>query len=53
MEAGSEFQFFEFMGTNVLANEVVRHFSNFRYLDKLGIICKFHKNIIVTFMIVR
>ena len=28
MEAGREFQFFEVMGTNVLANEVVRHFSN-------------------------
>ena len=29
MEAGREFQFLEVMGTNVLANEVVRHFSNF------------------------
>ena len=29
MEAGREFQFFEVIGTNVLANEVVRHFSNF------------------------
>ena len=28
IEAGREFQFFEVMGTNVLANEVVRHFSN-------------------------
>ena len=28
MEAGSEFQFFEVVGTNVLVNEVVRHFSN-------------------------
>ena len=28
MEAGREFQFFEVMGTNVLANEVVQHFSN-------------------------
>ena len=28
MEAGREFQFFEVMGTNVLTNEVVRHFSN-------------------------
>ena len=28
MEGGSEFQFFEVIGTNVLANEVVRHFSN-------------------------
>ena len=28
MEAGKEFQFLEVMGTNVLANEVVRHFSN-------------------------
>ena len=28
MEAGREFQFHEVMGTNVLANEVVRHFSN-------------------------
>ena len=28
METGSEFQFFEVIGTNVLANEVVRHFSN-------------------------
>ena len=27
MEAGNEFQFFEVIGTNVLANEVVRHFS--------------------------
>ena len=25
---GREFQFLEVMGTNVLANEVVRHFSN-------------------------
>ena len=23
-----EFQFFEFIGTNVLANEMIRHFSN-------------------------
>ena len=29
MEAGREFQFLEVIGTNVLANEVVRHFSNF------------------------
>ena len=28
MEAGGEFQFLEVIGTNVLANEVVRHFSN-------------------------
>ena len=28
MEAGREFQFLEVIGTNVLANEVVRHFSN-------------------------
>ena len=28
LEAGREFQFFEVMGTNVLANEVVRRFSN-------------------------
>ena len=28
MEAGRELQFLEVMGTNVLANEVVRHFSN-------------------------
>ena len=28
MEAGREFQFLEVMGTNVLVNEVVRHFSN-------------------------
>ena len=28
MEAGREFRFLEVMGTNVLANEVVRHFSN-------------------------
>ena len=28
MEAEREFQFLEVMGTNVLANEVVRHFSN-------------------------
>ena len=28
MEAGREFQFFEVMGINVLANEVVWHFSN-------------------------
>ena len=28
MEAGREFQFLEVMGTNVLANEVVRHFFN-------------------------
>ena len=27
MEAGGEFQFLEVIGTNVLANEVVRHFS--------------------------
>ena len=26
---GSEFQFFKVIGTNVLANEVVRHFSNY------------------------
>ena len=29
MEAGREFQILEVIGTNVLANEVVRHFSNF------------------------
>ena len=28
MEAGREFQFLEVIGTNVLANEVVRHLSN-------------------------
>ena len=28
VEAGREFQFLEVIGTNVLANEVVRHFSN-------------------------
>ena len=28
MEDGSEFQFLEVMGTNVLANVVVQHFSN-------------------------
>ena len=28
MEAWGEFQFLEVIGTNVLANEVVRHFSN-------------------------
>ena len=28
MEAGREFQFLEVIGTNVLANQVVRHFSN-------------------------
>ena len=28
MEAGREFQFLEVIGTNELANEVVRHFSN-------------------------
>ena len=28
MEAWREFQFLEVIGTNVLANEVVRHFSN-------------------------
>ena len=28
MEAGREFRFLEVIGTNVLANEVVRHFSN-------------------------
>ena len=28
MEAGREFQFLEVIDTNVLANEVVRHFSN-------------------------
>ena len=28
MEPEREFQFLEVMGTNVLANEVVRHFSN-------------------------
>ena len=28
MEAGREFQFLEVIGTNILANEVVRHFSN-------------------------
>ena len=27
-EAGREFQLLEVIGTNVLANEVVRHFSN-------------------------
>ena len=33
MEAGSEFQFLEVMGTNVLANEVVRHISNLTEKD--------------------
>ena len=28
MGAGREFQFLDVMGTNVLANEVVRYFSN-------------------------
>ena len=28
LEAGREFQFPEAIGTNVFANEVVRHFSN-------------------------
>ena len=28
-EAGREFHFPEVMGTNVLANEVIQHFSNF------------------------
>ena len=28
ISAGRKFQFLEVMGTNVLANEVVRHFSN-------------------------
>ena len=28
MEAGRDFQFLEVIGTNVLAKEVVRHFSN-------------------------
>ena len=28
MESGREFQFLEVMGTNVLANVVVKHFSN-------------------------
>ena len=28
MEAGKEFQFVEVMGTSVLANEVVPHFTN-------------------------
>ena len=28
MEAEREFQFLDVMGTNVLANEVVRHFPN-------------------------
>ena len=28
VETGREFQFLEVMGTNVLANEVVLHFSN-------------------------
>ena len=28
LEAGREFQFLEVIGTNVLPNEVVRHFSN-------------------------
>ena len=31
MEAGGEFQFPEVIGTNVLANEVVRHFSNLTF----------------------
>ena len=34
MEAGREFQFLEVIGTNVLENEVVWHFSN---LTALGI----------------
>ena len=33
MEAGREFQFLEVIGTNVLANEVVRHFSNLTATD--------------------
>ena len=37
MEAGREFQFFEVIGTNVLANEVVRHFSNLTANEVLGI----------------
>ena len=28
MDSGREFRFLEVMGTNVLANEVVRHISN-------------------------
>ena len=28
MEAGREFQFLEVIGTNIFANEVVRHLSN-------------------------
>ena len=37
MEAGREFQFLEVIGTNVLANEVVRHFSNLTANEVLGI----------------
>ena len=37
MEPGREFPFLEVMGTNVLANEVVRHFSNFNRERVLGI----------------
>ena len=33
MEAGRESQYFEVIGTNVLANEVVRHFSNLTVLE--------------------
>ena len=37
MEAGREFQFLEVIGTNVLANDVVRHFSNLTAQSVLGI----------------
>ena len=37
MEAGREFQLLEVIGTNVLANEVVRHFSNLTATEWLGI----------------
>ena len=37
MEAGSEFQLFEVIGTNVLANEEVRHFSKLDRERVLGI----------------
>ena len=36
MQAGRKFHFFEVMGTNVLANEVVRHFSNLNLIRLTG-----------------
>ena len=35
-KAGREFQFLEVIGTNVLANEVVRHFSNLTAKKSVG-----------------